>query len=121
MIFNFPNSNSLLESVNNQKLYTDLVLQLRKDFSLANIEVEFLKNLDTYSPEKLISSLKEKIYYLLLERFTEYLNLLYIVDVPENSLKKIEVTDAVEVADQITFLILKREWQKVWYRNEYSN
>ena len=55
-----------------------------------------------------------------MEHFAEYLNLLYIVDVPEREFQYIEVTDAVEVADQVTFLILKREYQKVWYRNKYK-
>jgi len=26
----------------------------------------------------------------------------------------------VEISDKWTFEILKREWQKVWFRNEYS-
>ena len=56
----------------------------------------------------------------MMEHFSEYLNLLYVVDVPESQFKQIEITDAVEVADQMTFLILKREYQKVWYRNKYT-
>ena len=64
--------------------------------------------------------LLEKIYYLIMERFSEYLNLLYIVDVPEKAFKEIQVTDVVDVAEQVSFLILKREMQKVWLKTKYS-
>tara|TARA_R110002049_G_scaffold14886_3_gene61937 strand:- start:1055 stop:1420 length:366 start_codon:yes stop_codon:yes gene_type:complete len=120
MTFNYPNSNALLASINDQQLYHNLVAQLRKDFNLANIEFGFLEDNDTLAPQELIAALREKMYFLLMERFTEYLNLLYIVDLPERALKEIQVTDAVEVAEQVAFLVLQREWQKVWYKNEYS-
>ena len=55
-----------------------------------------------------------------MERFDEYLNLLYIIDIPEAEVKKITVCDAVEVAEEICFMILKREWIKVWFKNQYS-
>lgn len=121
MTFNYPDTDTLLTSVSSQNLYNNLVAQLQKDFSLANIDFSLLKENNAISPEELTAALREKIYQLLLERFTEYLNLLYIVDIPEQTLKKIQVTDAVEVADQVAFLILKREWQKVWYKKQYSS
>ncbi|WP_077401188.1 hypothetical protein [Cellulophaga omnivescoria] len=121
MTFNYPNTKTLLSSVTSENLYGNLVTQLQKDFGLANIDFNLLKENKTVSPEELAAGLREKIYQLLLERFTEYLNLLYIIDIPEQTLKKIEVTDAVEVADQVAFLILKREWQKVWYKSQYSS
>lgn len=120
MTFNYPNSNALLASISSQQLYNKLVAQLQKDFKLANIEFSFLEENDAPLPQELIAAVREKVYYLLLERFTEYLNLLYIIDIPEAVVKKIKVTDVVEIADQVAFLILKREWQKVWYKNEYS-
>jgi len=120
MTFNYPNSNALLASIGNQQLYNNLLTQLRKDFNLANIEFGFLEENDTLAPQELIAALREKMYFLLMERFTEYLNLLYIVDISERALKEIQVTDVVEVADQVAFLVLQREWQKVWYKNEYS-
>ena len=56
----------------------------------------------------------------MLDRFTDYLNVLYIVDVSEKSIKEIQAIDPIEIADQVSFLILKREYQKVWFRNKYS-
>ena len=61
----------------------------------------------------------EKIYRLIQYKFTEYLNLLYIIDVSEQEIKKLDGSDLVFLAEQVAFLILKREWQKVWFRNKY--
>ena len=98
--------------------YTKLVAQLKKDFALANIDINIAS--ENIECATLKSILLEKIYYLLLERFTDYLNLLYVIDVPERAFKDVEVTDVVEVAEQVTFLILKRELQKVWLKSKYS-
>ena len=51
-----------------------------------------------------------------MERFDQYLNLMYAIDVPEREFKGINVTDAVEVATQVTFLLLRREWKKIEFR-----
>jgi len=45
--------------------------------------------------------------------------LLYIVDVAEDQIKKLDGSDLVELSEQVSFLILKREWQKVWFRNKF--
>lgn len=117
MVLNFFNSTELLANAEKNDLYKKLVAQLIKDFGLANIHIGLSPDVH---PEGLKSVLKEKIYHLIMERFSEYLNLLYIVDVPEKAFKEITVTDVVEVADQVAFLILKRELQKVWLKSKYS-
>jgi hypothetical protein len=114
---NFSNSISLLEKAQEEALYAKLVLQLKKDFALANVWMELPESV---VPSKLKTLLHEKIYYLILERFTEYLNLLYVIDVPEKAFKEIHMTDAVEVAGQVTFLVLNREFQKVRLKAKYS-
>ncbi len=121
MIVNFPNSLALLQNAKAEQLYEKLVQQLQKDFNLANIPLELssTKGMEEIAPMALKSTLHEKVYYLILERFPEYLNLLYIVDVPEKEVKSIQANDAVEVAEQVSFLILKRAWQKVWFRTKY--
>lgn len=118
MVVNFPNISSLLEHAENKSLYENLVLQLQKDFVLANVFIDLPTQI---VPEDLKTVVHEKVYYLIMEKFTDYLNLLYIIDVPEKVVKAIEATDVVEISDQVTFEILKREWQKVWFRNEYSS
>tara|TARA_R110000744_G_scaffold208061_1_gene326763 strand:- start:1208 stop:1561 length:354 start_codon:yes stop_codon:yes gene_type:complete len=111
------NSGQLLDIASESLLIKELSIQLEKDFSLANISLKLPLKFDA---QTFVSIIREKVYHLMMEHFAEYLNLLYIVDVPEREFQYIEVTDAVEVADQVTFLILKREYQKVWYRNKYK-
>ncbi|QLG44622.1 hypothetical protein [Costertonia aggregata] len=117
MIINAPNSTELLQKAKENALYGKLLIQLEKDFILANIHLDIHQ--DT-APDHVRATLHEKIYYLIMERFSEYLNLLYIVDVPEKAFKEIEATDAVEVAEQVSFLVLRRELQKVWLKAKYS-
>ena len=90
--------------------------QINKDFNLANEGIDFPMSI---APEELKIQLHEKIYRLIQYKFAEYLNLLYIIDVPENEIKQLDGSDIVELAGQVSFLILKREWQKVWFRNNY--
>lgn len=108
----------LLQYVASIALYEKLVTQLKKDFALANITLDLP---DGITPEALKTNLKEKIYVLLLERFPDYLNLLYIIDVPEKAFSSIKSTNVVEVAEGVCFLVLKREWQKVWLKQSYSS
>jgi hypothetical protein len=122
MLHEFPNSTQLLQNAKEKQLYEKLVLQLEKDFGLANVPIDFTVNgkVIEVGIEVLKALLHEKIYFLIMEKFSDYLNLLYVVDVPEKSFKEIRVTDVVEVAEQVSFLILKRELQKVWLKEKYS-
>ena len=107
----------LLSEALTTNLYVKLLEQVNKDFNLANEAVDF--PLST-SPEELKVQLHEKVYRLIQYKFAEYLNLLYIIDVSEDQIKKLDGSDVVALANQVTFLILKREWQKVWFKNSYS-
>ncbi|WP_394338524.1 hypothetical protein [Hanstruepera ponticola] len=114
---NLPISyDELIQKANDLNLYCKLINQLNKDFGLANIQLEFD---ETVLPTSLKLILHETIYKLIQEKFMEYLNLLYIIDVPEKKVKQLDSHDMVELSEHITFLILQREWQKVWYRNNY--
>lgn len=118
MKLDFPTSTALLTKAQQENLYGKLVLQIKKDFNLANIPIDLANDV---SPDNLRVFLHEKIYYLIMEKFSEYLNLLYIVDVPEKVFKQIQVTDVVEVAEQVSLLVLRRELQKVWLKSKYSS
>ncbi|WP_185964606.1 hypothetical protein [Flavobacterium sp. GT3R68] len=108
------NTDSLLTEAANENLYLKLVEQINKDFNLANEPIDF--PLST-KPFELKVQLHEKIYRLIQYKFAEYLNLLYIIDVSEDQIKKLDGSDLVVLSEQVAFLILKREWQKVWFRN----
>lgn len=104
----------LLSEAEKEVLYLKLIEQLNKDFNFANEPIDF--PLST-SPQELKIQLHEKVYRLIQYKFTEYLNLLYIIDVSESEVKKLNGDDLSVLAEQVAFLILKREWQKVWFRN----
>ena len=117
MIFNPPASTDLLLSeAQKENLYAKLVEQINKDFTLANEAVDFPGGT---TPINLKLGVQDKVYRLIQHKFAEYLNLLYIIDVPENDIKALDGSDIAELAEQVAFLILKREWQKVWFRNRY--
>jgi len=117
MNFISPKSTDLLLSeAESESLYLKLVEQLNKDFNLANEGVDFPMSISHY---ELKIQLHEKIYRLIQYKFAEYLNLLYIIDVAEEQVKKLDGSDISKLAEQVSFLILKREWQKVWFRNRY--
>lgn len=114
MFVNLENTDLLLSKAQKESLYLKLIEQLEKDFTLAN-QIIVIKE-DT-SPFDLKTELQNRVYDLIQHKFTEYLNLLYIIDVPESEIKSLTSVDLVELSEQIAFLILKREWQKVWFRN----
>ncbi len=118
MISNFTNSLELLEVVQKEQLYKKLLLQLKKDFELANVPLKFSMDI---SPADLKTLLHEKIYVLIVETFERYLNLLYVVDISESEVRNIAASDAVDISAEVSFLLLKREWQKVWFKNKYSS
>jgi hypothetical protein len=118
MALDFTESISLLQQAKDEGLYENLVAQVQKDFALANIDIDTF--LPTIAFAELKTVLHEKIYRLILEKFTDYLNLLYVIDVPEKVFKEIRVTDVVEVAEQVTYLVLQRELQKVRLKAKYS-
>lgn len=110
------NVDLLISEAEKEALYLKLIEQMNKDFNLANEAIDFPMSI---SPTELKLQLHEKIYRLIQYKFTEYLNLLYIIDVSEEQIKKLDGSDLVLLAEQVSFLILKREWQKVWFRNKY--
>jgi hypothetical protein len=110
------NTDLLLCEAEEENLYLKLIEQINKDFNLANEAIDF--PLST-KPSELKVQLIEKIYRLIQYKFAEYLNLLYIIDVPEDQVKKLDGSDLIALSEQIAFLILKREWMKVWFRNNY--
>lgn len=111
------NADSLLVEAQSEALYLKLIEQINKDFNLANEGIDFPLSI---SPDEIKIQLHEKIYRMIQYKFAEYLNLLYIIDVSESEIKKLDGSDLVLLAEQVSFLILKREWQKVWFRNYYK-
>ena len=115
MSLSFVNSQEIISFSTKQKLYQLLLLQLEKDFNFSGIELKIRKNC---APDKLIKSIENQLKDLILYDFTGYLNLLYRIDVSESDIKKTDGSNIDNLVHQVCFLILKREWQKVWIRSK---
>lgn len=116
---NFPvpiSSEELLSQAQKENLYLKLIEQINKDFNLANEGIDFPQST---TPEELKIQLHEKIYRLIQRKYTELLNLLYIIDVPEETIKQLDGSNTQELSEQLVYLLLKREWMKVWYKKYY--
>jgi hypothetical protein len=110
----------VLEQAHASGLLNSLMLQLKKDFGRAGVDFPIPeKYLHSADVGQIFSTLKEGIYLLLMEHFDQYLNLMYTVDLPERDFQGIDPRDAVEAAEQISGLILKREWEKIRWRRGY--
>jgi hypothetical protein len=118
MSWDLQHLSELEKQVQQENLLEALIVQTNKDFQLANHPLDL--SLQS-TPEQIIQVVHQKVYDLLQYQFTEYLNLLYIVDVPESQVKSITANDMVEISEQVTFLLIKRIWQKVYLRKHYSN
>ena len=99
------------------ELYNSLINQLIKDFALVGIEIQVHI---AFKPVELFDVLHDKIFSLIQNNFAGYLNLLYVIDIPENEIKKLDGSDVVELSKIVSFMILKRMWQKVWFKRFYS-
>lgn len=106
----------LINQAEEGHLYFKLIEQTNKDFALANEAIDIPLDVFPFQFKELVH---EKIIKLINYKFAEYLNLLYIIDVSEEEIKKLDGSDIIQLSEQVTFLILKREWQKVWFRNKY--
>ncbi len=104
----------LLQEITTANLYSKLVAQLQKDMLRAEVD-HILK--DNITPTNLVVELQNLILEMVQGDFNQYLNLLYMVDVSETEMKKGGTKDIYEIVEQATYLILKREWKKVYYRN----
>lgn len=114
---NLPSTfNNLIEEATNQELYKKLIRQLNKDFLYANIDLELC---DDILPTILKLILQETVYKLINDKFADYLNLLYIIDVSEDKVRQLDGSDTLKLSEQVAFLILQREWQKVWFKSKY--
>lgn len=104
----------LLQKVAVENLYQNLLHQLNKDFQLANLDEQIELSVTPVELKELLSAILLK---LLTNHYDDYLNFLYRVDVSEKKLLTIKSSDVPTIIDQITFLVLKREYQKVWFKN----
>lgn len=111
------NALELLNSIEVENLYSPLIEQLNKDFQLANVEGSFDI---TNSPVQLKKQLFAILLNLITNQYDDYLNLLYRIDVPESELAKLVNDHLTTSMEDITYLVLKRAYQKVWFKHNFD-
>lgn len=111
------NFNDLIAEASSLNLYKKLIIQINKDLLFANIDLEFDEET---LPTSLKLVLQETVFHLIQSKFSDYLNLLYQVDVSELKIRALDGEDVEKLSEDVTFLVLQREWQKVWYKEKYS-
>ncbi len=105
----------LLKDVESKNLLKELIHQLNRDLNLTGIN-------DRLSPDSnpldTVLRLHRIILNLIQNDFNTYLNLLYRIDIPEQQVRSIEDPDPLVISEKVTEMILKRVWQKVWFRSK---
>ncbi|WP_103069831.1 hypothetical protein [Aquimarina sediminis] len=112
--YSITTAKQLIDEVGNSDLYPQFMAQVQKDLNRAGIDY----TIKSKKPQELFPEIGSLLIEKLQNAFNEYINLLYAVDVSEVEIKNLRSEDSVDIAEYATYLILKREWQKVWYRNK---
>ena len=110
------NTSDLLGQLIQKDLYDKLIHQLNKDFTLIGLDVDFN---ESENPLDLFNFLCEVVTDLIQKNFTNFLNLLYRIDINEQQITTIINSESTNIEQQISFVILKREWQKVWFKTNF--
>lgn len=106
----------LFQKITAANLYSKLIEQLNKDFVLAGLPSSFSEDI---LPEEIVSQFTQLLISLVSNNFSDYLNLLYRIDISEIDVKKIDGSNVEKMCEQVALLILQRECQKVWFRNKF--
>ena len=105
----------LLKQIESHDLLGNLIQQINKDADLAGVSFICDKSI---SAKELVPKIYAFLFQLITTDFGAYLNFLYRVDIPERVLKSIPEIEPELIAKKVTFMVLQREWQKVWFRNK---
>ncbi len=114
--FNTVSVEQLMDQILRSDTYSQLILQLQKDLNRAGMGHKINLNV---LPEELFLEIEQLLLEKLNNAFNEYLNLLYAVDVSEKDIKNCKSEESKVIAKYATYLILRREWQKIYYRNTF--
>lgn len=104
----------VFSKIENENFLIKLIEQLNKDFQMANVSESIA---DTLLISVVNDRLNEILLSLITNHYDDYLNLLYRIDISENELATIKGTDLKENINEVAFLIIKREFQKVWFKS----
>jgi len=106
----------LFQKITSSNLYPKLLDQLNKDFVFAGLSSSFSEEI---LPTEILNYSTHSLIDLITKRFSDYLNLLYRIDISEIEIKKLDGSNIEKMCEQVAILIIQRECQKVWLRNKF--
>ena len=118
MVTDFENSVELVRFAQKEGLFIVLYSQLAKDFHRASLPFAIS---DAAGAEAFVADLNASLDVILQTRFTAFQNLVYLIDIPERTIKSIAGSNPADMIEQAVFEMLKRTWQKVWIRHLHAN
>ncbi len=115
MISNNQSGLQLVTEIQQKELLVHLIEQLNKDFTMVGLDFDLSKD---SAPEVVVCYLETYMLELIKKDFNSYVNLLYRIDIPEKQVKEIRDIDIEIICKKIAILILRKEWQKVFFRSK---
>jgi hypothetical protein len=106
---------SQLTDTKEKEILPKIIMQINKDLQLSGNQYE-IDEKDT--AQQLVTDLGNIIQKLLQTDFSGLLNLFYRMDIPESLLLKMMNETPDDLTQNLTLLVLKKEWMKVWLRNK---
>ncbi|MGG5507318.1 MULTISPECIES: hypothetical protein [unclassified Myroides] len=100
-----------------QDLFEQLVQQIERDFRMS---VEEDLTFSASTPLELVQQIQELLESIAARTPAKLSMLLYRIDVAERDIRAIEEGDVFNYFQQLTYLIVKREFQKVYFRTNLS-
>lgn len=97
-----------------RNLFEQLVQQVERDFRLS-VDEDLVFQSST--PLALVQQIQEELEIIASRTPAKLSMLLYRIDVAEKDIRALEEGDVFEYFQQLTYLIVKREFQKVYFRN----
>ncbi|WP_177763046.1 hypothetical protein [Flavobacterium sp. I3-2] len=107
---------SLLNTeLTNKALLDQLILQLNKDFYRATQEEVVPSNASVF---EIVANLEIQLKVIVDQHPNKLSTLLYLIDIPEHEVHKNLKENPDQMIEVLCYLILKRECQKVYFRNK---
>lgn len=107
----------LIDQVQKENLLIKLVQQINKDANLVGIDFYLSEN---STPQNIVLNLQKLLIDLINKNFSDYVNLLYRIDISEKEIVKLQGLEANVLTEKVAILILRKEWQKVWFKSKHQ-
>lgn len=110
----------LVASLSNQSFVLKTQQQISKDFNQHGFEFEPLFVSQGYEIEKLKIAVQEMLLEVLQKHPGKWMSLMYTIDIPEKQYVTFFSGTSTDWIIDFAFLIIKREAQKVFFRENFK-